>query len=56
MEQITKETKILRAYFNNHYGGKAVINALQFKEVLGSKLSENEKNALERAQKYMSTI
>jgi hypothetical protein len=24
--------------------------------MLGSKLSENEKNALEQAQKYMSTI
>ncbi|HEU4824041.1 MAG TPA: DUF72 domain-containing protein [Nitrososphaeraceae archaeon] len=56
VEQITKETKVLRAYFNNHYGGKAVINALQFKQMLGSKLSENEKNALEQAQKYMSTI
>jgi uncharacterized protein YecE (DUF72 family) len=56
VKQITKETKILRAYFNNHYGGKAVINALQFKQMLGSKLSENEKNALEQAQKYMSTI
>jgi uncharacterized protein YecE (DUF72 family) len=56
VEQITKQTKVLRAYFNNHYGGKAVINALQFKQMLGSKLSENEKNALEQAQKYMSTI
>jgi uncharacterized protein YecE (DUF72 family) len=56
VKQITKETKILRAYFNNHYGGKAVINALQFKQMLGNKLSENEKNALEQAQKYMSTI
>jgi uncharacterized protein YecE (DUF72 family) len=56
VEQIRKGTKVLRAYFNNHYGGKAVINALQFKEMLGNKLSENEKSALERAQKYMSNI
>jgi uncharacterized protein YecE (DUF72 family) len=56
VEQIRKETKVLRAYFNNHYGGKAVINALQFKQMLGNKLSENEKNALKRAQKYMSGI
>jgi uncharacterized protein YecE (DUF72 family) len=56
VEQIKKGTKVLRAYFNNHYGGKAVINALQFKEMLGNKLSENEKSALERAQKYMSNI
>jgi uncharacterized protein YecE (DUF72 family) len=56
VEQIRKETKILRAYFNNHYGGKAVINALQFKQMLGNKLSDNEKNALERAQKYLSNV
>ncbi|HJU78017.1 MAG TPA: DUF72 domain-containing protein [Nitrososphaeraceae archaeon] len=54
VEQIRKGTKVLRAYFNNHYGGKAVINALQFKQMLGNRLSDNEKSALERAQKYMS--
>ena len=56
VEQIRKETKVLRAYFNNHYGGKAIINALQFKQMLGNRLSENEISALERAQKYMSNI
>ena len=54
VDRIRKETKILRAYFNNHYGGKAVINALQFKQMLGDKLSDNERNALDRAQKYLS--
>ena len=29
--QIREQTKILRIYFNNHYGGKAVVNAMQFK-------------------------
>jgi uncharacterized protein YecE (DUF72 family) len=33
VEQVKKETKVLRAYLNNHYSGKAVINALQFKEM-----------------------
>jgi hypothetical protein len=33
--QIRKQTKILRAYFNNHNGGKAVFNALQFKAMNG---------------------
>jgi hypothetical protein len=28
-------------YFNNHYGGAAVIITLQFKEMIGNKLSEN---------------
>jgi uncharacterized protein YecE (DUF72 family) len=37
------ESKRLRIYFNNHYGGKAVVNALQFKEMAeGKKLPKNE--------------
>jgi uncharacterized protein YecE (DUF72 family) len=54
VRQVKKETKVLRAYFNNHYGGKAVINALQFKEMTGTSLSEMEKKALEQAQSYLS--
>ena len=54
VDQIRKQTKILRIYFNNHYGGKAVINALQFKAVTGYSLSEIETNALEHAEKYLS--
>jgi uncharacterized protein YecE (DUF72 family) len=41
-------------YFNNHYGGAAVINALHFNEMIGIKLSENERNTLERAQEHLS--
>jgi uncharacterized protein YecE (DUF72 family) len=40
VEEVEKQTKILRAYFNNHYGGAAVFNALQFKEMMGRKLSK----------------
>ena len=50
VEQIRKQTKVLRAYFNNHYGGKAVVNALQFKEMTGTALSEYEKKVLDHAQ------
>jgi uncharacterized protein YecE (DUF72 family) len=50
VEQIRKQTKVLRAYFNNHYGGKAVVNALQFKEMTGTALSKYEKKVLEHAQ------
>ena len=53
VEEVKKQTKVLRAYFNNHYGGAAVINALQFKEMLGNKLSENEKNTIQHAQEYL---
>ena len=54
VSQIRKETKILRVYFNNHWGGKAVVNALQFKEMTSSApLSENERKALEHAKTYL---
>lgn len=55
IEEVKKQTKVLRAYFNNHYGGAAVINALQFKEMLGNKLSENERNIIEHAEEYLSS-
>ena len=55
IEEVKKQTKVLRAYFNNHYGGAAVINALQFKEMLGNNLSENERNVIEHAQEYLSS-
>ncbi|HMH10717.1 MAG TPA: hypothetical protein VK553_08420 [Candidatus Nitrosopolaris rasttigaisensis] len=54
MDQIKRQTKILRVYFNNHYGGKAVVNALQFKAMTGHSFSEMETNALKHAQKYLS--
>lgn len=55
IEEVKKQTKVLRAYFNNHYGGAAVINALQFKEMLGNKMSKNERNIIEHAQEYLSS-
>lgn len=48
--QLREQTKILRIYFNNHYGGKAVVNAMQFKDMNGISLSTEERNVLERAQ------
>ena len=47
LDQIRKQTKILRIYFNNHYGGKAVINAMQFKEMNGMSLSTDARRVLE---------
>ena len=54
VDLIKKQTKILRVYLNNHCGGKAVVNALQFKAMTGHSLSEIERNALEHAEKYLS--
>ena len=33
VKEIAAKTNTLRIYFNNHHGGKAVINALQFIDV-----------------------
>jgi uncharacterized protein YecE (DUF72 family) len=52
VKQISLETPVVKDYFNNHYGAKAVINALQFKEILGNSLSEIEKQSLNHAQEY----
>ena len=53
---LQKETAVVRSYFNNHYGAKAVVNALQFKEVLGQKLTAEQEKALTHAQNYISQI
>jgi uncharacterized protein YecE (DUF72 family) len=52
VDQIRNQTKILRVYFNNHYGGAAVINAMQFKAMNGISLSKEEENIIERAETY----
>lgn len=56
IDKIKEQTKVLRIYFNNHYGGKAVINALEFKEMLGIKLSEREASKLESAKSYLGKL
>jgi len=42
----------VRGYFNNHYGARAVVNALEFKQMLVTVLSDKERAALEHAQNY----
>ena len=53
---LQKETTVVRSYFNNHYGAKAVVDALQFMEVLGQKLTAEQEKALTHAQNYISQI
>jgi len=48
-----EQTKILRIYFNNHYGGKAVVNAMQFKEMNGISLSADERKVLENTHRKL---
>jgi uncharacterized protein YecE (DUF72 family) len=55
IRKIKQNTETVFVYFNNHYGGKAVLNALQFKEMINkTSLPENEKKVLEKAEKYLS--
>jgi hypothetical protein len=43
----------VRAYFNNHYGAKAVANALQLKEMLGETLSAEQQRTLKDVTNYL---
>jgi uncharacterized protein YecE (DUF72 family) len=52
IKEIATETSIVRGYFNNHYGARAVVNAVEFKEMLGNSLSEKEKAVVENARNY----
>jgi uncharacterized protein YecE (DUF72 family) len=55
IKRIKEKTDTVFVYFNNHYSGKAIVNALQFKEMVNDQpLSEIQKKALERAKKLLS--
>ena len=55
INEIRNQTKVLRIYFNNHYGGNAVVNALQFKEMAtGTNLFKSEQEVLRHAEKYIA--
>ena len=50
VKKIQAETQVLRGYFNNHYGAKAVVNALEFREMLGEALSSEHQDVLEQLE------
>jgi uncharacterized protein YecE (DUF72 family) len=52
VKQTSTETAVVRGYFNNHYGARAVVNAIEFREMLGTTLSENEKAVVENARNF----
>jgi uncharacterized protein YecE (DUF72 family) len=52
VRQLSNETAVVRGYFNNHYGARAVVNAIEFKEMLGTVLSEKERAVLENARNF----
>jgi uncharacterized protein YecE (DUF72 family) len=55
VKKIAKDSKvkILRAYYNNHPIGQAILNALQFSELIGE-LTDKQKEAMLRAEAYLS--
>lgn len=54
VNQIASETTIVRGYFNNHYGARAVVNAIEFKEMLGTNLNQNERAVVQNARDLFS--
>ena len=56
VEKIQQEAQVVRSYFNNHYGAKAVINALEFREMLGESLGTEEQSVLEHARNHLNQI
>jgi uncharacterized protein YecE (DUF72 family) len=52
VKQISLETAVVRGYFNNHYGARAVVNAIELKEMLGTVLSQKERTLLENARSF----
>ena len=52
VKQISLETDVVRGYFNNHYGARAVVNAIELKEMLGTVLSQKERALLENARSF----
>ena len=53
VKRISLETPVVRGYFNNHYGARAVVNAIEFKEMLGNTLSEKENAIKENARNFL---
>jgi uncharacterized protein YecE (DUF72 family) len=52
VNDLATKVKRLRIYFNNHYAGATIINAMQFEEMLGKELSDDKKTMLHHAEQY----
>lgn len=52
VNEMVREVKVLRIYFNNHYEGNAPYNALMFKAILGQTLSSDETAMLQRLREF----
>jgi uncharacterized protein YecE (DUF72 family) len=52
VRKISLETPVVRGYFNNHYGAKAIVNALEFRGLLGESLSDRERKIKEKINDF----
>lgn len=52
VKKISLETPVVRGYFNNHYGAKAIVNSLKFRELLGESLSDRERKIKEKINDF----
>lgn len=48
VKKLSLETPVVRGYFNNHYGAKAIVNSLEFRELLGESLSDRDRMIKEK--------
>jgi uncharacterized protein YecE (DUF72 family) len=55
IKTIQSEVSVVRSYFNNHYGAKAVVNALQLRELLDTEFTEDHEKALRHAEEYIAS-
>jgi len=54
VNEIAAKVKKLRIYFNNHYAGAAIINAMQFEDMLKGEIAEEKRQALQHAEQFYS--
>ncbi len=55
IKKIEEQVSSTFVYFNNHYSGKAIVNALQFKELLNkNSLTKDELMILEKSKEFFS--
>lgn len=55
VKKLSLETPVVRGYFNNHYGAKAIVNSLEFRELLGESLSVGGNEIKEKISNFYRT-
>ena len=55
VKKLSLETPVVRGYFNNHYGAKAIVNSLEFRELLGESLSGGSREIKEKISDFYRT-